>query len=117
MRLRVSSCQRALVGGRTSTRNLACMRSHASSVVTGLALLALTTLLGCSGLTGLGDLGGYGGDSCAESYQGKKHKCGEDCCDDDPNLPAPEPTTAPAPSSTAPKPPKPSPFADASTSD
>ncbi len=93
------------------------MRSHASSVVTSLALLILSTLLGCSSPAGLGDLGGYGGDSCAESYQGKKHKCGVDCCDDDPDLPAPDPTPGPTTSDTPPMPPKPSRIADASTSD
>lgn len=91
------------------------MRFPRSSLVTGLALLTLSTLVGCSAFAGLGDLGGYGGDSCAESYQGKKHKCGDDCCDDDPNLPAPEATTAPEQGIIPPT--KPLPSVDASTSD
>jgi hypothetical protein len=82
------------------------MSSNKAALVFG--FVTALALAGCSAFQGLGDLGGYGGDSCAESYQGKKHECGTGCCDDETDPPAGEP--APAPTTSAPLPkPKPKP--------
>ena len=75
------------------------MSSNKAVLVLG--FVTAVGLLGCTALSGLGGFGGYGGDSCAESYQGTKHKCGEDCCDDeDPS--ARDAAPDPAPTATSP---------------
>ena len=96
------------------------MSSHASVFVAGFVLVTASALAGCVDLTGLSALGGYGGESCAESYQGKKHECDSGCCDDGDDPPAGEPTPQPSATTTSAPPKKQAPpplFPDAGESD